>query len=369
MQRKVLFTASTYSHILNFHLPYLERFRSDGWEVHVGCGGAEKKIPYADKVLHLPFEKKMHSPSNFRTAVLLRREICSERYDLVITHTSLAAFFTRLALKGLKNRPRVINVAHGYLFGGGGKSGTKDKILIAAEKMVARQTDLILTMNEWDYLAAKEYALAPNVYNIPGIGVDFEKRCIALPDSREKVRSEWSIPEEAFVLFYAAEFSTRKNQQMLIRAMRHLPENVVLVLAGSGELLEQCKQLAKDICVENKVIFPGYVSDVAAWYAASDAAVSSSRSEGLPFNIMEAMYCGLPVVAGAVKGHTDLIDDGKTGLLYPFDDDASFAHQVDKLLESGEFGQMLGEKAKQSMMQYGIEKVLPTVMEHYNASC
>lgn len=365
MQQKVLFTASTYSHIVNFHIPYLEWFHSKGWIVHVGCGGKVKEIPYADQVLHLPFEKKMHAVSNLCAANMLRHEMGKQGYDLVITHTSLAAFFTRLAIKGLKRRPRMINVAHGYLFGGGKKNGTKDKILIAAEKIVARQTDLVLTMNEWDYEAAKKHTLAPKVYNIPGIGVDFEKRCTSVPDARGILRREWNIPDDAFVLFFAAEFSSRKNQAMLIRAMQHLPEHIVLVLAGLGDLFEECKTLAKRLNVEQRVVFPGYVSDVASWYAASDAAVSSSRSEGLPFNIMEAMYCGLPVAASAVKGHTDLIEDGKTGLLFEYDNDDLFASQIKKLAESEVLCLKLGTNAKTSVLKYDISNVLSLVVEKY----
>lgn len=365
MQKKVLFTASTYSHIVNFHIPYLEWFHSEGWIVHVGCGGTAKKILCADQVLHLPFEKKMHAPSNLRAASMLRHIISEQRYDLVIAHTSLAAFFTRLALKGLKRRPRVINVAHGYLFGGGGQGGMKDKILIAAEKIVSKETDLVLTMNNWDYEAAKKYALAPEIYNIPGIGVDFEKRCAAAPATRESLRRKRSIPENAFVLFFAAEFSSRKNQAMLIRGMQYLPDQVVLVLAGLGEQFESCKELAKSLNLEKRVIFPGYVSDVASWYAASDAAVSSSRSEGLPFNVMEAMYCGLPVVASSVKGHMDLIEDGKTGLLFAYDNETEFASQIKKLARSEALCSELGVNASKSVLKYDINHVRTIVVERY----
>ena len=101
MEKKVLFTASTYSHIKNFHMPYLAEFHNAGWDVHVACGNAPGAIYYTAQVFSLPFEKKMSSPSNFRAARLLRRKMEQERYDLIITHTSLAAFFTRWAVWGL----------------------------------------------------------------------------------------------------------------------------------------------------------------------------------------------------------------------------------------------------------------------------
>ena len=63
MGQKVLFTASTYSHILHFHRPYLRLFREKGWEVHAACGGAPAAIPEADEVIHLPLEKKMTAPA------------------------------------------------------------------------------------------------------------------------------------------------------------------------------------------------------------------------------------------------------------------------------------------------------------------
>ena len=72
MGGKVLFTASTYSHIVNFHLPYLRKFQKEGWTVHVACGGAPMPIADVERVIDLPFEKSMWSPKNFKAALLLR---------------------------------------------------------------------------------------------------------------------------------------------------------------------------------------------------------------------------------------------------------------------------------------------------------
>ena len=116
MERKVLFSASTYSHIINFHLPYLKEFRRLGWTVHAACGGEPRKIPEAQRLIHIPFEKSMTSPHNFSAAALLRRVIRQENYTLISCHTSLASFFVRLAVLGMRHRPLVACTSHGYLF-------------------------------------------------------------------------------------------------------------------------------------------------------------------------------------------------------------------------------------------------------------
>lgn len=366
MERKVLFTASTFSHILHFHLPYLERFHDLGWTVHIACGGCPVQVPFADRTLALPLEKRMWSPRNFQAARLLRNVMEEERYDLVSTHTSLAAFFTRLAASGLRDRPLTVNMVHGYLFDDK-TSFAKRNLLLAAERWTAPGTDLLLTMNQYDRETAERYALGKRVVHIPGVGVDFSRLDSPGPTARQELREEYGISPGGFVLLYPAEFSRRKSQHVLIRAMRDLSEDTVLVLAGEGALLEECQELARRLGVERRVRFPGYVRDMSGWYAAADAAVSASRSEGLPFNVMEAMYAGLPVVASAVKGHTDLIEEGVNGLLYPYGDAQACARQIRRLLDSEELRERLGGTARESAARYSLEEVFPQVWAAYES--
>lgn len=366
MDQKVLFTASTYSHIVNFHLPYLQWFRQQGWEVHAACGGAPQPIPFANRVIHLPLEKSMGSPKNFQAAGLLRRIIRREGYHLLSTHTALAAFFTRLALAGFRERPAVVNMVHGYLFDQD-TPALKRRLLLAAERMTAPQTDLLLTMNRWDYEAAQKYRLGGSVVHIPGVGVDFS-RFDRLPDTvRQEMREEYGFSPDTFALIYGAEFSRRKSQETLIRAMAELPENIVLILAGDGALRADCRALSERLGLGERVLFPGHIRDMTRWYAMADAAVSSSRSEGLPFNVMEAMYVGLPVAASAVKGHVDLIREDETGLLFPYGDISACAAAIRRLREDPLLRQELARRARENVMDYRLDRVFPLVVEQYSA--
>ena len=365
MTNKVLFTASTFSHILNFHTPYLKWFREQGWSVHVACGGEPDPIPGSDRVVVLPFKKSMASAKNFRAVALLRRLIREEAYDLISTHTSLAAFFTRLAVKGMRQRPLVANTVHGYLFDGD-VSAMKRRILLSAERITAAQTDLLMTMNLWDFQMAKKERLGRRVVHIPGMGVDFSGFEGCGPDDSLILRRKWNIPDEAFVMIYPAEFSGRKSQAVLIQAMTKLPASCVLVLPGRGSLLEECRAMTQQLELTGRVVFPGQVVGMGPWYAMADAAVSSSRIEGLPFNVMEAMYCGLPVVASKVKGHTDLIQDGATGLLYPYGNADACATAIRSLMNSASLRRELGRSAKDKAERYRLERVLPEIVRRYS---
>ncbi len=364
---KVLFTASTWSHIRNFHLPYLEAFRDLGWEVHAAAGGQPPELPFAGRAVALPFEKKLTAPSNFKAASTLRALIKQERYNLVLTHTSLAAFFTRLAVKGLRARPRVVNMVHGYLFDDR-TPFLKKQLLLGAERLTAPVTDLVLVMNDWDLACAKRLRLGARVAYVPGVGVDFSRLdgALAMDDStRRAARRALGAPEDCFLLVYAAEFSARKSQDVLIRAMADVPEGAVLALAGQGAELECCRALARELGVEGRVLFPGYVTDLASFCGAADAAVSSSRSEGLPFNIMEAMYARLPVAASAVKGHTDLVSDGETGLLYPYGDARGCAGAIARLMGDADLCKRLGAAGTALVRKYALDAVRPAVMAQY----
>ena len=230
---KVLFTASTYSHLATFHRPYLEAFRDMGWQVHTAAGGDLRPLPEADLTVLLPFEKKMTAPANFAAQRLLRGLMEQQSYDLVCTHTSLAAFFTRRAAAGLKDRPPLVNMVHGYLFDDDTPT-LKRSVLLAAERLTAPQTDLLLTMNQYDYAQVVRRHLGRRVVNIPGIGVDFALLDIPTPADRAALRTRLNITESDFLLVYAAEFSSRKHQSTLIDALALLPDQVKLCLPGSG---------------------------------------------------------------------------------------------------------------------------------------
>ena len=363
--RRVLFTASTYSHIVNFHRPYLRAFKQRGWQVDVACGGAAMAIPEADHVIHIPFEKTMTSFQNVNAMLRLRRLIHAQRYELVSCHTSLASFFTRMAVRGMRRRPKVVCTAHGYLFVDG--SPGKDQVLLGgAEALAAPVTDLLLTMNSWDDQYARAHKLGRRIAKIPGIGVDFSRFSPVSEDERSHIRSSLGFGPDAFLLVYAAEFSKRKSQKVLIRALSRLPDNVGLLLPGHGQLLNECKDYAEYLEVGHRVVFPGQISDLNPWYAAADCAVSSSRSEGLPFNIMEAMYCGLPVVATDVKGNCDLIRSEETGLLFSCGDAEQCARQITRLMEDPELAGQLSKAGQEAMRPYSLETVLPQILDQYN---
>ena len=288
---------------------------------------------------------------------MLRHLMQRNHYDLVIAHTSLASFFTRLAEKGISDRPPTINVMHGYLFGPNtGK--IKSAFLKGAEHLVSSETDLILTMNEWDRGWTQRHLPKVSQAFIPGMGVS--DRCM-----KKGGNTFAELQEEDYVLVYAAEFSPRKNQKLLIQALSSLPFNVKLLLPGEGALLKECKQLAKELGVEKRVLFPGQIDTIGDALAVADVAVSSSRSEGLPFNLLEAMRWGLPIVASDVKGNSDLVQDGVNGYLFRDNDEATLLEAILRLMSNKEKARMMGEKSRVLSEQYYIEIVKPLVMKEY----
>lgn len=364
MKHRVLFTASTFSHIVNFHRPYLQAFRDLGWEVVVACGGREMDIPEADRRVVIPFEKSITSPKNANAVLHLRRLLRTDRYDIISCHTALAAFFTRLAVFGMKNRPAVACTAHGYLFDADTR-GLRGKLLRGAERITAPVTDVLMTMNRWDSEYALAHRLGKTIVEIPGMGVNFPAMRPVSQTQAQQLRESLGLASDDILLIYAAEFSARKSQMVLLEALRSLPERVKLLLPGDGALREACMDFCRDNGLSHRVRFPGQVHDMPLWYAAADVAVSSSRSEGLPFNIMEAMYFGLPIVASEVKGHTDLLRPGETGLLYPYGDAEACAAQLRRLLEEPELAGTLGRQAAQAVQAYALPEVFPIVMAVY----
>ncbi|CAI3603732.1 glycosyltransferase [Clostridium neonatale] len=365
--KKILFAASTLSHIENFHIPYLKYFKDNDFEVHImGKGNNKSPIPYVDKVIPINFEKNMFSLKNFISAFKISKLIKKEKYSTISTHTILASFFTRLGIMlSLKKHPLLINTIHGYLFDEN-SNFIKKVIMIVAEKFVRPVTDTILVMNSTDYEIAKKYNLyKKNLYSINGMGINASKFPFSTEENKSYLREKYNIPKDDFLLIYVAEFSKRKNQKFLIESLKGLISegynNVKLLLLGDGVLLDDMKQYSKTLGIEDNIIFKGYIKEVCNYYQISDICVSSSRIEGLPFNIMEAMSTGLPVIASKIKGHIDLVNPGENGFLYEYNNINEFCNHVKVLYNDRNLLNNMKISSHDLSKNYSLESVFTEI--------
>lgn len=367
MSKKILYIASTFIHIKHFHLPYLEKLTALNYDVHVLACGDSALIPNTYKTHCVDFQKSMFSFKNLKTAFAIAKIIEAEKIDIVYVHTSLAAFFTRLGVFLSKHKPKlVINMVHGYLFDN--KSPfLKRIIMLLAEKITKPMTDVLMVMNHEDYeIATKHQLCKGNIHFINGVGLDFSKFPLKERNKCSELRKTFKYSDKDFLLVYTAEFSKRKNQYFLIQVINQLKSEgypVRLLLLGNGTLMENCKQEVFRLALNDSVIFVGYTPDTAKYYCLSDICVSSSRSEGLPFNIMEAMASGLPVIATKVKGHTDLVIHGENGYLFNFNNQEECVSYVKALFNDRKLRTQFSEKSIQFIQPYSLETVKPQIIE------
>lgn len=367
MNKKILFCASTTSHINNFHLPYLKAFHEMGYQVWVAVDKSEP-IQYVDKVIAIPFCKKFFSFHNIKAIFEVKDLLKEEKFDFISTHTTLASAVVRAAVMQLHcDRPEVFNTVHGYLFNE--SDGLKKWKYLLPEKICASVTDVLMVMNHEDYDIAEKHKLyRGRLYYIDGMGIDLSKFTSVSQDERSALKKKQGFSEHDFLFVYAAEFSKRKNQSLLIRAFANICTkipNTKLLLAGDGLLLEECKTLAKELHVQNQVQFLGYVEDMRKLYAICDICVTTSCIEGLPFNVMEAMACGLPVIASDIKGHRELVEAGKTGLLFENGNQKELEEKLKLLYLDISLQEALKCKSQKIVKRFELRSVLDRIMMVY----
>ena len=326
---KVLYAASTKQHLDRFHMSYIKELRKST-DLYLMATGQ-------DVDFSVSFDKHFFSFQNLKSILQIRGILKKEKFDAVILHTTLAAFLIRAAMFGMKKRPRVLNVVHGYLFSKPIRS-KKDRVLLLCEKIMRSKTDAIAVMNAEDLLIAQENDLCRGaVYSIRGMGVDGFP-CI--PQKNTDLRASLKIDSSRLVCTFVGELSRRKNQLFLIQAAKRLRDEgipICLLLVGEGTEREVLENEIHKLQLEDVVRLLGSRNDVPDILSVTDIYVSASVSEGLPFNIMEAMYCGLPIVASNTKGQNDLLSAHPNALYLP-DEMDSFCECLKAVLKTGKYG-------------------------------
>ncbi len=154
---------------------------------------------------------------------------------------------------------------------------------------------------------------------------------------------------EAVVIVHVGRFVELKNHALLLRSFARVQSEtpVYLWLVGDGELRPKTEQLAQELGVADRVRFWGVRSDVADILNAADIFTLPSKWEGNPLSVMEAMAAGLPVVATAVGGVPELVEDGVSGLLTPNEDLDALVAALQRLVDSVELRRRMSNAALQ----------------------
>lgn len=365
-QKKILYAATVVkTHIMQFHIPYLKMLKDMGWETAVAAKNdyenpADCVIPGCDTYYDIPFDRLPWRAANIRAYRRLKAVLEENSYAIVHCHTPVGAMVTRLAAAPARKRgTKVVYTAHGFHFFKGAPL-LNWLLYYPAEWLLGPLTDVLVTINQEDYRFAKKHIHAKQVVYIPGVGIDTEK---FLPDARIRMekRRELGIGEADFVILTVAEMTKNKNHATVLCALAELkdtPEFSKLryLICGRGAERENLERLTRELGLCDHVRFLGYRQDAPDLYRASDLFAFMSFREGLPVALMEAMSSGLPVVCARIRGNTDLVEDGVSGV-FSENNPRAVARTLLTLWRDPALRQRLGSAAAQAMSRYDARTI------------
>lgn len=247
-----------------------------------------------------------------RLTALLR----ARRFDVVHTHTAKAGTLGRLAARRA-GAGRIVHTYHGFPFHEF-QSPARRGAYVAVERRLGRITDLALAVGGGVAVeAVRRGLIPPDRIRTIGVAVEQPLPLAADPVARRRARRALGLPPEAIVVGAVGRLAYQKAPEDFLAALRALRRpGVVGVWVGGGELAGRMARLAA-AQPEAPVVLTGERDDVPVLLPAFDVFTLSSRYEGLPTAVVEAMLCGVPVVATAVNAVGDLVVPGETGLLVP----------------------------------------------------
>lgn len=373
-KKKVLFVATVVkTHLMQFHLPYLRMFHDMGWETAVAAKNdyedpKDCRIPDCDAYFDIPFHRIPWKKNNAASYRMLKQIIDEGNFDIVHCHTPVGAMIARLAAKDARKKgTKVIYTAHGFHFFRG--APIQNWLLYyPAEWILSFLTDVLITINKEDYQRAQKHLHPKELRYVPGVGID-TGRFRRTPQQRQEKRQSLGFGDADFLILTVAEMTKNKNHITVLKslaAMKETPEfsRIHYLICGRGEQWEQLEQSAKDLGIADHVHFLGYRTDAPELYGACDLFAFMTYREGLPVSLMEAMAAGMPIVCTRVRGNTDLIQDGVSGVFVENNPQA-LKDQILALYRDPEQRARLGRGAAEAVKPFDQETVHRKMREIY----
>jgi glycosyltransferase involved in cell wall biosynthesis len=281
----------------------------------------------------------------------LSRFIAHVRPDIVNSHlfrsTAIAAPLARW------HGARAVETYHGRE---GWRQGFAP-LRFLPDRVIGRCLDRVIAVSE----AARNFLIRAKGYRADKITVVPNGRDLSVftpGRAREAVRKELGLDRAVPLVAVVGRLEPQKGHAYLLDAWpavtRELPDARLLVI-GDGGLRDALADQARARGVADSVVFAGFRADVPRMLDAIDVLCLPSLYEGTPLALFEAMAAGKAIVATAVDGNAEVLEDGRTGLLVPARDPAALAQAVLRVLEAPTLRARLGAAARQASRDYDIE--------------
>lgn len=206
--------------------------------------------------------------------------------------------------------------------------------------------------------------VAGRIVVIPN-GIDIEEIRAKAGEGESPLPQEW---RDCFVIGAVGKLNAIKAPDIFIEAARMAYEkrsDLRFVFLGEGPLHDEIQTRIRELGLESAVLLPGHRHDVPRWLAAFHLFAMTSRREGMPNAIMEAMVLGLPVVATDAGGCRELVLEGDTGYIVPIDDAAALAQCWLTLADDAELRARMSARAQVVMADYSLERMAQRYREIY----
>jgi glycosyltransferase involved in cell wall biosynthesis len=305
----------------------------------------------------------IHERFLFDLAVVpaIRGLIARRKPDIIQSHAVKSHFLIRLAAIH-RERPWIA-FHHGYTW-------------------TSPRTRIYNQLDRWSLRAANKVVTVcrPFASDLEEIGVRPERIVVRhnsvknFSPAREEVvvqlRQTLGISENTQVLLCVGRLSREKAQADLIEAAALMRRegsqaNVRFVVAGDGHDRQKLQDMARSLLVEDWFIFAGQVADLVPYYTMADLVVMPSHTEGSPNVLLEAMAAGLPIIATAVGGVPEIVENEKQALLVEKHNPVALARAIDQLLNNANLRKRLSEAARQSISSYSPEAYYDSILSLY----
>jgi glycosyltransferase involved in cell wall biosynthesis len=342
-----------------------------------GEGDMSYLIPSGADTRYLPSLCRPLSPlDDLRALVRLYREFRALQPAIVHTHMAKAGMLGRLAAaaynlsRGSAPRARVVHTYHGHVLDGY-FSRAATAVFIGIERALATLSDRIIAISP----AIRQellhtYRIGRDAqYRVVPLGFDLAPFAAIDAPARGEARRALDLPAGALVITTVGRLTAIKQHRLFLDTVKRVlavHPGAMAVIAGDGELKDHLSAHASSIGIADRVRMLGWRRDLPAIYAATDVFLLTSRNEGTPVALIEAMASGVPGVSTDVGGVNDVIGGRDTGRTAPFGDADGLAREINELLSSPALRQEMGARARARVLaHYDLNRLVDDIAVLY----